>query len=97
MSEEKTEKPTTKRRKESRKEGQVARTQELGRVGRPCCWSGWCCQRCCGRELEALRELIERPASSAERLGDPPSWPCRLLNAGLRHIVHDAGDPRLRR
>ena len=30
MSGEKTEKPTAKRRKESRKEGQVARTQELG-------------------------------------------------------------------
>ena len=30
VSEEKTEKPTAKKRKESRKEGQVARTQELG-------------------------------------------------------------------
>ena len=30
MSEEKTEKPTAKKRKESRKEGQVPRTQELG-------------------------------------------------------------------
>ncbi len=30
MSGEKTEKPTAKRRKEARKEGQVARTQELG-------------------------------------------------------------------
>ena len=30
MSGEKTEKPTAKKRKEARKEGQVARTQELG-------------------------------------------------------------------
>ena len=30
MSDDKTEKPTPKRRKEARKEGQVARTQELG-------------------------------------------------------------------
>ena len=30
MSEEKTEKPTERKRKESRKEGQVPRTQELG-------------------------------------------------------------------
>ena len=30
MSEEKTEKPTARKRKESRKEGQVPRTQELG-------------------------------------------------------------------
>ena len=30
MSEEKTEKPTAKRRKENRKQGQVPRTQELG-------------------------------------------------------------------
>ena len=30
MSEEKTEKPTPKKRKENRKEGQVPRTQELG-------------------------------------------------------------------
>src|SRR5215217_3863636 len=57
MSGEKTEKPTPKRRKESRKEGQVARTQELG---------GWASMLAVGlaapllltHELGALRELM---------------------------------------
>ena len=57
MSEEKTEKPTPKKRKESRKEGQVPRTQELG---------GWATLLIVGmvlpsllsRELTALMELM---------------------------------------
>ena len=57
MTGEKTEKPTPKKRKESRKEGQVARTQELG---------GWASMLAVGlaapmllsHELGALRELM---------------------------------------
>ena len=57
MSGEKTEKPTERRRKESRKEGQVPRTQELG---------GWSSMLVVGvaapmllsHELDALRELM---------------------------------------
>ena len=57
MSEEKTEQPTARRRKESRKEGQVPRTQELG---------GWATLMIValvlppllGRELTALAELM---------------------------------------
>ncbi|MCW2856978.1 MAG: EscU/YscU/HrcU family type secretion system export apparatus switch protein [Marmoricola sp.] len=57
MSGEKTEKPTAKRRKESRKEGQVARTQELG---------GWVALLVVGfamptllsHELTAIRDLM---------------------------------------
>ena len=62
MSQEKTEKPTPKRRKENRKEGQVPRTQELG------AWSalllvGMVLPSLLGRELEALRELMSMARS----------------------------------
>jgi flagellar biosynthetic protein FlhB len=57
MSEEKTEKPTPKKKKESKKEGQVPRTQELGG------WAGMlvvgmALPALMGRELTALRELM---------------------------------------
>jgi flagellar biosynthetic protein FlhB len=57
VSEEKTEKPTPKKKKESRKEGQVPRTQELG------AWAtllavGMALPALLGRELDALRKLM---------------------------------------
>lgn len=64
MSEEKTEKPTAKKKKESRKEGQVPRTQELG------AWMamlviGLAMPPLMARELTALRELMHRALTSA--------------------------------
>ena len=57
MSGEKTEKPTARKNKENRKEGQVPRTQELGG------WAsmllvGMALPMLLGRELTALQELM---------------------------------------
>ena len=81
---EKTEKPTQQRRKESRKEGQVPRTQELG---------GWASLLVVGiamptlltRELGALRELMVTCLS----LGDEatPGKALALLGQGGQHIL----------
>jgi flagellar biosynthetic protein FlhB len=65
VSEEKTEKPTAKRRKESRKKGQVPRTQELG------AWSalllaGVAMPGLLARELDALRQLLVASLRSTE-------------------------------
>ena len=83
MSGEKTEKPTEKKRKESRKEGQVARTQELG---------GWATMLALGlampvllgRELTALQRLVERSL----RLTEEPSAAVALtfLGEGAKHV-----------
>lgn len=54
---EKTEKPTPKKRKESRKEGQVARTQELGGWGSMLA-VGMALPALLGHELNELRELM---------------------------------------
>ena len=70
MSEEKTEAPTAKKKKESRKEGQVPRTQELG---------GWVTllalgltlDFAAGRELRALEALMSRVPP--RRWGTPTS------------------------
>jgi flagellar biosynthesis protein FlhB len=84
VSGEKTEKPTEKRRKESRKEGQVPRTQELG---------GWASLLVVGlampmlleHELGALRELlvscltVGEDASVSKALG--------LLGRGGQHVL----------
>jgi flagellar biosynthetic protein FlhB len=84
MSGEKTEKPTERRRKESRKEGQVPRTQELG---------GWASLLLVGvalpmllsRELGALRDLMV----SCLTLGDGASTgrALGLLGRGGQHIL----------
>ena len=63
MTGEKTEKPTPKKRKESRKEGQVPRTPELG------AWAtvllvGLVLPSLMGREMESLRGLLTRAMSS---------------------------------
>jgi flagellar biosynthetic protein FlhB len=80
--EEKTEKPTPKKRREARKEGQVARTPDLG---------GWlsvvvlglAVGPLLGHEVGAWRELIEASLRAAER----PSVPLalHLLGHGARH------------
>ncbi|MFC6288120.1 flagellar biosynthesis protein FlhB [Nocardioides sp. GCM10027113] len=82
--EEKTEKPTAKKRKESRKEGQVPRTQELG---------GWSALLLVGlalpilltRELTALRDLM------AQCLSLPPDAAAEdalmLLGEGGKHVM----------
>jgi flagellar biosynthetic protein FlhB len=84
MSGEKTEKPTERRRKESRKEGQVPRTQELG---------GWASLLVVGaalpmllsRELNALRDLMV----SCLTLGDgaTPGRALGLLGRGGQHVL----------
>ena len=80
--EEKTEKPTPKRKREARREGQVARTPDLG---------GWlsvlvlglAVGPLLGHEVQAWRELIEASLRAAER----PSVPLalHLLGHGFRH------------
>lgn len=67
MSEEKTEKPTPKRRKEARKEGQVARTQEIG---------PWAALAVVGLALPSLvsreaRSLADLMRASLQALQDP--------------------------
>lgn len=83
MSGEKTEKATPKRRKESRKEGQVARTQELG---------GWASMLVVGmalpsllaRELGSLRDLMV----TSFALGDAATTgkALTLLGDAARHV-----------
>lgn len=85
MSGEKTAKPTERRRKESRKEGQVPRTQELG---------GWASLLVVGatapmllsRELTALKELMV----TCLTLGDKatPERALALLGEGGQHILY---------
>lgn len=82
MKEEKTEKPTPKRRKESRKEGQVPRTPELGAWGTlvVLVFAGpWLI----GWEVDALRELM----TAAGRLAESPST-ADALRFGEEAAVH---------
>lgn len=84
MSEEKTEKPTPKKRKESRKEGQVPRTQELG------AWSamlalGLALPVLLGRELDALRRLMHRAFSSSAQASVDDAL--ALLRDGALHVL----------
>lgn len=83
-SEEKTEKPTAQKNKENRKQGTVARTQELGG------WSsmllvGMALPFLLGRELESLRELM----IACFNAGATPSAATAIgmLGDGLRHIA----------
>lgn len=84
MSEDKTEKPTPKRRKEARKEGQVARTQELG------AWSALLLvsvvvPTLLRRELESLSALMEQCLSAAEGADVPMAL--ELLGEAGTHIL----------
>lgn len=80
---EKTEKPTPKRLKEARKEGQVARTQELG---------GWATLLLVGmvlplllqREINSLRELMITGFSLGDRA--TPALALQMLADAARHL-----------
>ena len=82
MSEEKTEKPTAKKRKENRKEGQVPRTQELG---------GWAAvllvgaalPSLLGHELGTLRDLMATSLSTGGEASTGMAF--RILHEGLVH------------
>jgi flagellar biosynthetic protein FlhB len=84
MSEEKTEAPTAKKKKESRKEGQVPRTQELG---------GWSTMLifallldfAAGRELRSLQSFMGGALRAAQ---DPsPAQAIEILGEGLWHAA----------
>ncbi len=84
MSEEKTERPTPKRRKENRKEGQVPRTQELG------AWSAVLLvsvmlPTMLGRELDSLRDLMVTSLSAGGSATTALAF--ELLGRGLRHVL----------
>ena len=84
MSEEKTEKPTPKKKKESKKEGQVPRTQELGG------WAGllvvgMALPALMGRELTALRELMVEAFTLPN--GATVEAAMELLRQGGMHVL----------
>ncbi len=84
MSGEKSEKPTTKRRKENRKEGQVPRTPELG------AWSALLLiamflPGLVGREIDRLRELTALALTSAPDAD--PDLALQVLGKGLGHVL----------
>ena len=84
MSEEKTEKPTPKKKKESKKEGQVPRTQELGG------WAGllvvgMALPALMGRELTALRELMVEAFTMPN--GATVEAAMELLRDGGMHVL----------
>ena len=80
---EKTEKATPKRRKESRKEGQVARTQELG------AWTsmlavGMAAPMLIGHEIRAMRDLMITSFSLGDRATTGKAL--ALLGQAGRHV-----------
>jgi flagellar biosynthesis protein FlhB len=84
VSEERTEKPTPKKRKENRKEGQVPRTQELG------AWSAMLLfvsflPLLLRREMEALQEVMARCLLAGEHAST--GLALQLLGDGLRHAM----------
>lgn len=84
MTGEKSEKPTTKRRKENRKEGQVPRTPELG------AWSALLLiamflPRLFGHEVDKLRELTTTALSSASDADEDVA--VHLLGQALWHVL----------
>jgi flagellar biosynthetic protein FlhB len=82
VSEEKTEAPTAKKKKEARKEGQVPRTQELG------AWTtlavfGMVLDLGAGHELSSLRDLMAHALRVTE---DPdPAKAIQTMSSGLTH------------
>ncbi|MDO9494461.1 MAG: EscU/YscU/HrcU family type III secretion system export apparatus switch protein, partial [Nocardioides sp.] len=80
--EEKTEKPTAKKRKESRKEGQVPRTQELG-AWAAMLLAGLAMPMMIGREVDAIQGLM---IACLRTLEDPTtSDALQLLGQGAGH------------
>lgn len=80
--EEKTEKPTAKKRKESRKEGQVPRTQELG-AWAAMLLAGLAMPAMVGREVDAIKGLMTACLRTIE---DPTaSDALQLLGQGSAH------------
>ncbi|MCF6378222.1 EscU/YscU/HrcU family type III secretion system export apparatus switch protein [Nocardioides KLBMP 9356] len=84
MSEEKTEKPTARRRRESRKEGRVPRTQEIGG------WAtlllvGMLLPSLLGRELAAIAELMHQCFTLRGHV--EVSDATTLLGRGARHVM----------
>jgi flagellar biosynthetic protein FlhB len=82
--EEKTEKPTPKKRKESRKEGQVPRTQELGGWG-SLLVVGMAMPALVGRELGALRDLMFTAFTTAEEA--TPEKAIAIFREGALHSL----------
>lgn len=84
MTEEKTEAPTAKKKKDSRKEGQVPRTPDLG---------GWASllafalllDFAAGRELRSLQQLMARTLRTIEN--PDPDTALETLGQGLTHIL----------
>lgn len=83
MAGDKTEKPTAKRRKDARKEGQVARTPDLG------AWAvvlllGMAMPTALGRELDAVQQLL----ADCLRFGGHPTVPglAVLLRRAVSHV-----------
>ena len=85
MAEEKTEKPTAKRRKENRKQGKVPRTQELG------AWSALtlfalALPKLLSHELQSLERLMSSCLTASGSQADVPSA-LTLLRGGLWHVM----------
>jgi flagellar biosynthesis protein FlhB len=84
VSEEKTEAPTAKKKKESRKEGQVPRTQELGSWATLMAFA-LLLDFAAGRELRSLQELMNRAFRTIEQ--PEPERALELLGEGLMHVL----------
>lgn len=84
MSEERTEKPTARKKKENKKEGQVPRTPELGAWGSMMVVA-LALPPLASRELEAIRNLM----ATDLRLVSEPSIPAarQMLGQGLSHAL----------
>jgi flagellar biosynthetic protein FlhB len=84
VSEEKTEAPTAKKKKESRKEGQVPRTQELGGWSTLLAFS-MVLDMAAGREVRSVQALM---SESFRLAADPtPERALQLLGQGLMHVL----------
>ena len=84
MSGEKTEKPTAKKNKENRKEGQVPRTQEIG------AWSALlmvavAMPKLLGHELNSLRDLMATSLGAGSAASE--GLAIELLGRGLWHVL----------
>lgn len=85
MSEEKSEQPTAKKRRENRKQGKVPRSQEIG------AWSAlalfaMALPTLIGHEIEALTRLMTACLTASGEKGDLPSA-LQLLGEGLWHVL----------